>query len=215
MIISANKIPQVRVLVNTHCGKHCIYCRPSGESSCQLYDEDFELLQKVSEILLRQGHKDFRLTGGDPLLCNMDDLCAYIAFLKKNGAKEISLVTRNGVVFSHFQALRDAGLRSITFSIDSLETNKWLDYCGLPNERTHEHAELLYAAQNAQRYGFSVSINCVVLKTTSDDELERLVEFSSKCLASLKLEEMIRDIGGDAENLHRPLDSVHPETLTC
>lgn len=205
---SFDKIPQVRVIVNTFCGKKCKYCRPSGESSCQLHDEDFVLLRNASAVLLRQGHKEFRLTGGDPLLSNIPELCSYIRFLKESGATNVSLVTRHGKGRSHFPDLRKAGLDSISFSIDSLDTSQWLDYCGLSEDKAHEHAELLCATEEAHRHGFSVSINCVVLKTTSDEEVERLMEFAFRCNASLKLEELIRDIGAHGDSLHRSLDSI-------
>lgn len=203
-----NKIPQVRVIVNTYCDKQCTYCRPSGESSLQLQDEDFVLLRNVSAVLLRQGHKEFRLTGGEPLLCNIFDLCTYIRFLKESGANMVSLVTRHGKSRSHFPELRQAGLDSISFSIDSLDTTQWLDYCGLSDGKAHEHAELLRAAEEAHRHGFEVSINCVVLNTTSDEQIERLMEFAFRCKASLKLEELIRDIGRTGDSLHRSLDSI-------
>lgn len=203
-----NKIPQVRVIINTYCGKHCKYCRPSGESSLQSREGDYDLLRNASAVLLRQGHKEFRLTGGDPLLSSISDLCSYISFLKDNGASNVSLVTRYGKGRSFFSELRKAGLDSISFSIDSLDTTQWLDYCGLSDDKGHEHAELLCAAEEAHLHGFSVSINCVVLNTTSDDEVDRLLEFASRCKASLKLEEMIRDIGPQGENLHRSLDSI-------
>lgn len=205
---SANRIPQIRVVVNTYCGKQCIYCRPSGESSQQSNEEDFVLLRNASAVLLRQGHKEFRLTGGEPLLGKIRELSSYIRFLKENGANNVSLVTRYGKGRTYFSELRQAGLDAITFSIDSLDTYQWLEYCGLSKDKAHEHAELLCAAEEAQSHGFSVSINCVVLKTTSDEEVERLMEFASRCKASLKLEEVIRDIGPQGDNLHRALDSI-------
>lgn len=207
-VTSVNKIPQVRVIVNTYCGKKCKYCRPSGESSRHLRDEDFELLRHASAVLLQQGHKEFRLTGGDPLLCNISDLCSYIRFLKESGASKVSLVTRHGKGRLYFPELRQSGLDSISFSIDSLDTTQWLDYCGLSDDKAHEHAELLCAAEEAHMHGFDVSINCVVLNSTSDEQIERLMEFACRCKASLKLEELIRDIGTHGETLHRSLDSI-------
>lgn len=207
-IFDVNKIPQVRVIINTFCGKKCKYCRPTGESSLQSKDGDFVLLQNASAVLLLQGHKEFRLTGGEPLLCKISDLCSYISYLKENGASKISLVTRHGKGRSHFPTLRQAGLDSISFSIDSLDTTQWLDYCGLPDDKAHEHAELLVAAEEAHRHGFDVSINCVVLNSTSDEQVERLMEFAFRCKASLKLEELIRDIDPHGVSLHRSLDSI-------
>lgn len=207
LLASDKKVPQVRVIVNTLCGKKCKYCRPSGESSSHSH-EDFSVLRNASAVLLRQGHKEFRLTGGDPLLCNLPNLCSYITFLKMEGALRVSLVTRYGKGRSDFPLLREAGLDSITFSIDSLDTAQWLEYCGLSDEKAHEHDELLRAAAEARVHGFDVSINCVVLNTTSDDQVERLMEFASRCGASLKLEEVIRDIGTHGCDLHRSLDSI-------
>ena len=75
------------------------------------------------------GISKIRLTGGEPLLRrDVPRLVESIAAL--SGIEDLALTT-NGFLFAkNAQALRDAGLRRVTFSLDSLETGNFKKMTG-------------------------------------------------------------------------------------
>lgn len=82
----------------------------------------FEEITRVTRCLVELGVEKVRLTGGEPLVRhNLEDLVAQISGL---GAIDIA-VTTNGVLLTEkkARALKAAGLRRITVSLDALEAD--------------------------------------------------------------------------------------------
>jgi len=193
------RIPQLRIILNTACGKHCLYCRPSGEASHQV-QTDKQLspgdLLGLVWVLVNAGIGTVRLTGGDPALYPPERLVQLVQEVKRMGVHHLSLVTRNGRIAEDLLGLRDAGLDLITFSLDSLDPVRWCRICGLPESRRGEHEALLGAARHAREVGLPVSFNCVLMADTTEAEVMGLLAFASKLGASVKFEELIRDVSG-------------------
>jgi cyclic pyranopterin phosphate synthase len=192
------RIPQLRVLLNTACGKRCRYCRPSGEASHQVQRDQQatpdELLEWV-RVLVCAGVRDVRLTGGEPALHPLGELVRLVRETKAMGVPRLTLVTRNGRIASALAALKCAGLDCITFSLDTLDPVRWCRICGISECDVGEHATLLDAVLLAHEAGLPVSLNCVLLADTSAAEFFGLLEFAAKVGASVKVEELIRDVG--------------------
>ena len=84
------QIPQVRIEVNTKCGKACFYCRPTGEgmaiseleraSSRPFHELSVQEFVEVVTLLARHGVTELKLTGGDPML--RPDIIELISSLK-------------------------------------------------------------------------------------------------------------------------------------
>lgn len=210
-----DRIPQLRVVLNTTCGKRCIYCRPSGEAShqvaCGARIETAEMLALIG-VLLRLGVRELRLTGGEPALHPSSDLIFLVREIKQAGAERLSLVTRNGSIGDSLDALREAGLDWITFSLDSMAPLRWCRICQLPESRQGEHAALLDAIRTAARVGLRITINSVLLADTSSEDIESLLAFAASVGANVKFEELIRDIGSPDRGNGSPLH-IEPEVF--
>ena len=89
------------------------------------------------------------------------------------GIEDLALTT-NGFLFAkHAQALRDAGLRRVTFSLDSLETGNF------KNDRPGWLGELLGAIDLAQQLGMNpVKVNAVVIRGLNDHEVPAMADFA-------------------------------------
>jgi GTP 3',8-cyclase len=132
----------LRVSVTDRCNFRCLYCLPETEAAANFYQNrfpgardgtaritrqwqphgqmmTFEEIERVVRIAVGLGIEKVRLTGGEPLLRQqIEKLVAMIARIP--GVRDLAM-TSNGFLFpQNGRALREAGLRRISFSLDSL-----------------------------------------------------------------------------------------------
>ena len=207
-------IPQLRVVMTTSCGKHCVYCRPSGEAACPVAKEQMlppvDLLSCIRQ-LVQGGIREVRLTGGDPAFYPLDKLVWLVGELAKLGLYRLSLVTRSHLIRPVLSELKNAGLTHMTFSLDSMNADRWTKACGIDAKRRGEHQLLLDTIRAAKDVGLVVNLNSVLLNETCYLELPELVAFARSLGIGLKIEEVIRDIGrngADGESLHANLEPL-------
>uniref|UniRef100_UPI003B596323 GTP 3',8-cyclase MoaA n=1 Tax=Komagataeibacter piraceti TaxID=3229897 RepID=UPI003B596323 len=114
----------LRISVMDRCNFRCPYCMPEAT-----YHEafrflgpkerlDFDEIEQVARMAAALGVTKIRLTGGEPLLRpGLPDLVRRLSVLP--GIDDVALTT-NGVLLPRFApALRQAGLRRVTVSLDS------------------------------------------------------------------------------------------------
>ena len=78
----------------------------------------FEEIARLTAIFVDNGVEKVRITGGEPLVRrDVEKLIAMIAPL--NGLRDLTLTTNGSLLTRKAQALKDAGLRRITVSLDS------------------------------------------------------------------------------------------------
>jgi len=117
----------LRISVTDRCNFRCPYCMPKevfGPHFTFLHREDllsFEELARLARIFVRHGVEKVRLTGGEPLLRrDLERLVAQLAAIE--GLDDIALTTNGSLLTREkARALKDAGLRRITISLDSLD----------------------------------------------------------------------------------------------
>jgi cyclic pyranopterin phosphate synthase len=146
----------------------------------------FEEIERVVLLAVRWGIQKIRLTGGEPLLRHgVEDLVARIAGIP--GITDLAM-TSNGFLFlQKAQALRQAGLSRISFSLDSLDRENFRKITGRDGL-----AEVLDGIQLAQQLGFHpVKINVVVIRGLNDHELEALTDFARQHNLSLRFIEFM------------------------
>jgi GTP 3',8-cyclase len=127
----------------------------------------FEEIQRVARVFVQLGVEKIRLTGGEPLLRrDLDRLIAQLASIK--GLRDLTLTTNGSVLAAKAQALRDAGLRRLTVSLDSLDdaTFRAMNDVDFPVNRVVEGIEAAQAA------GFSpIKINMVVRRGVNEQDI--------------------------------------------
>jgi cyclic pyranopterin phosphate synthase len=117
----------LRISVTDRCNFRCPYCMPKevfGPHFTFLHREDllsFEELARLARIFVKHGVAKVRLTGGEPLLRrDLERLVAQLAAIE--GLDDIALTTNGSLLTREkARALKDAGLRRITISLDSLD----------------------------------------------------------------------------------------------
>lgn len=167
-------INYLRLSVTDRCNLRCTYCM-SEEMEFLPRSEvlSLEELELVARNFVDLGIKKIRLTGGEPLIRKgIVDLCRNIA--KLEGLKEL-VMTTNGVLLDQFAiALKEAGVKRINISIDSLNPDRFkqLTRFGALNE-------VINGIEAAVDAGFErLKLNAVILKGINDDEILHLAEFA-------------------------------------
>ena len=133
----------------------------------------FEEIERVVRIFAARGIDKIRLTGGEPLLRRgIEHLTAAIA--KVPGITDLALTT-NGFLFAQkARALLEAGLKRVSFSLDSLDSANFKKMTGRDSL-----AEVLASIRLAQELGFHpVKVNAVIIRGINDHEIEDLAQFA-------------------------------------
>jgi cyclic pyranopterin phosphate synthase len=115
----------------------------------------------------------------------LPELVAQLARIP--GVTDLALTT-NGFSFSqHADALRDAGLHRVSFSLDSLDRDNFKKITG-----RDALAEVLESIGKAQALGFHpVKVNAVVIRGINDHEIEALAGFGQERGLSMRFIEFM------------------------
>jgi len=122
----------------------------------------FEEITRIARIAVAHGVEKIRLTGGEPLLRRgLEELIAMLGALRTpdGRALDMALTTNGSALAARAQSLRDAGLRRITVSLDSLDDATF----GAMNDVDFPVVEVLRGIAAAHDAGFDqIKINMVV-----------------------------------------------------
>lgn len=182
----------LRISVTDRCNMRCDYCMPEREYVWlpRASILTFEEIVRLAGVFASLGVTKVRLTGGEPLLRH--DLPALVALLSRNERIADLALTTNGILLADAAAkLREAGLRRVTVSLDTLRPERMLAFA-----RSARHGDVLQGIAAAQAAGFErVKINSVIIRGYNDDELEALIEFGREWNTEMRFIEYM-DVGG-------------------
>jgi len=164
----------LRISVTDRCNFRCTYCMPK-----ELFGSDhaflarasllsFEEIARLARLVSELGVRKIRLTGGEPLVRReIEKLIEQLDAVP--GIEDISLTTNGSLLTeAKARALRDAGLKRITVSLDGLDDDTFqaINDVGFPVER------VLEGIDNAAAAGLTpVKINMVVQRGVNDSEI--------------------------------------------
>jgi cyclic pyranopterin phosphate synthase len=163
----------LRISVTDRCNFRCGYCMPK-EVFGRGYDFlpktavlSFEEIARLARIFVNLGVGKVRLTGGEPLLRrNLDRLIAALAEI--GGLRDLTLTTNGSRLVEEAPALRAAGLRRLTVSLDALDDGifRAMNDVDFPVHR------VLRGIDAARAAGFApIKINMVVKRGVNEHEI--------------------------------------------
>jgi GTP 3',8-cyclase len=162
----------LRISVTDRCNFRCVYCMPSevfGRDYRFLERREllsFEEIERLARAFVRQGVTKVRLTGGEPLVRRgIEDLVAMLARIP---GLDLTLTTNGSLLPKHAQALKEAGLRRVTVSLDSLddEVFREMNDVDFPVRRVLEGIDAAAATGLAP-----VKVNMVVKRGLNEDSV--------------------------------------------
>jgi len=181
----------LRLSVTDRCNLRCQYCMPEMEY-VWLPREDmlhFEEISRLADVFMSLGVNHIRLTGGEPLLRrDLPTLVDMIA--SKEGLNDLALTTNGILLADQIDALKAAGLRRVTVSLDTLRPDRFIKLA-----RFDELTRVLRGIDAANRAFGRLKIDTVVMRGVNDDELVELIEFGKRVNAEVRFIEYM-DVGG-------------------
>ena len=115
----------LRISVTDRCNFRCVYCMPKevfGPNYAFLHRDQiltFEEITRLARLFVGHGVRKVRLTGGEPLVRR--DLPTLVKMLAQIPDLDLTLTTNGSLLTRHAHALKDAGLKRVTVSLDSLD----------------------------------------------------------------------------------------------
>ena len=115
----------LRISVTDRCNFRCVYCMPKEVfgSDYQFLERSqilsFEEITRLARIFVAHGVRKIRLTGGEPLVRR--DLHQLVSMLSALPDLDLTLTTNGSLLTRQAQKLKDAGLKRVTVSLDSLD----------------------------------------------------------------------------------------------
>ena len=160
----------LRISVVDRCNFRCPYCMPEErfprddgflKASQRLSAAEIE---RLARVFVGLGVRKLRLTGGEPLLRR--DLAGIVGRLAAiEGVDDLALTTNGALLAAQVAALRAAGLRRITVSVDSVDPEVFARMSG-GRGRLQDVLDGIAAAEAA---GFDrIKINTVVMRGVND-----------------------------------------------
>src|SRR5476651_1029427 len=167
----------LRISITDRCNFRCVYCMPKevfDKNHVYLPHTDllsFEEIFRIASLFVAHGVEKIRLTGGEPLLRkNIEKLVAMLATLKtaSGQALDLTLTTNGSLLARKAQALKDAGLKRVTVSLDSLNDATFKRM----NDVDFAVADVLHGIDVAHQVGLGpVKINMVVKGGMNDQQI--------------------------------------------
>jgi molybdenum cofactor biosynthesis protein A len=181
----------LRISLLEKCNLRCTYCMPadgialSPKASLMTADEIFSLAQ----IFVENGVDKIRLTGGEPLL--RKDFPEII--LKLSTLKTSLSITTNGILIDrHIEALKEANIKKINLSLDTLVSSKFHTIT-LRNqfEKVIDNLHLLL------NNDFHVKVNVVLMKGFNENEITDFVKLTQFLPISIRFIEFMPFAGNE------------------
>ena len=177
MVLDTYKRPirDLRISVTDRCNFRCSYCMPLDQYEWINKKEilTFEEISRLAALFIQLGVEKIRLTGGEPLVRqNLELLVAKLSAIE--GLKDLCLTTNGALLADKVEALKQAGLRRINVSLDSLDPDKFREIT-----KRGDLGKVLDGLFVAKSCGLEpIKLNAVIERGVNDDDIIPLVEFS-------------------------------------
>ena len=206
-------VTYLRVSVTDRCDFRCSYCM--SEHMTFLPKKDLlslEELDRVCSAFVAKGVRKLRITGGEPLV-RKNILWLFRALsrhLGRGALDELTLTTNGSQLTKYAQELKDAGVRRINISLDTLEPGRFKAIT-----RWGDLGQVMAGIDAADKAGLEIKLNAVALKGFNEDEFDALIAFAHGRGFDLTLIETMPmgDIDGDRTDQYLPLSIVRARLM--
>jgi len=183
----------LRVSVTERCNFRCQYCMPEKPFSWVPKENllSFEELFLFMKVGIDEGITKIRLTGGEPLL--REDLDTFIKMISDYKPDiDLALTTNAYLLPQSAQRLKDAGLKRLNISLDSLKPDIAAKIAG-----KNVLAKVLKGIDKALEVGLKVKINMVPLKGINDSEILDILDYCKVRSIKVRFIEYMENVHAD------------------
>jgi cyclic pyranopterin phosphate synthase len=168
-------IDYLRISLTDRCNLRCVYCMPEKGIEKKRHTEilRFEEVKKIIKACAALGIKKVRFTGGEPLILKgIDKLIKTTASIK--GIEDISLTTNGMLLADMAEDLKNAGLKRVNISIDTLDAEKFKKIT-----RVGDINKVFNAIEKCLSLNMvPVKLNTVLMRGINDDEIENFLNLT-------------------------------------
>ncbi|MCX7856886.1 MAG: GTP 3',8-cyclase MoaA [Deltaproteobacteria bacterium] len=168
------RINYLRISVTDRCNLKCKYCVDGKfpfmpHSEILSYEEIIRFVRVCSELGIRK----IRLTGGEPLLRKgIEFLIKEISSIER--IEDVSLTTNGVLLEERIYELKQAGLKRVNISLDTLRRERFKYITGFD-----EIDKVVNGIEKALEAGLKpVKINTVIMRDINDDEVLEFVSLA-------------------------------------
>jgi GTP 3',8-cyclase len=164
----------LRISITDRCDFRCVYCMAEDMTFLPRTQVlSLEEIYTIAKAFTELGVKKIRVTGGEPLVRK-----GALGLLQQLGRlpdlQELVLTTNGSQLATMATSLKDAGIKRINISLDTLDAEKFKAIT-----RTGNLAHVLAGITAAKQAGFAgIKINAVILKNRNHMEVLALVQFA-------------------------------------
>jgi cyclic pyranopterin phosphate synthase len=205
-------VTYLRVSVTDRCDFRCTYCM--SEHMTFLPKRDLltlEELDRLCSAFVANGVRKLRITGGEPLVRkNIMWLFRKLSRHLGDGLDEVTLTTNGSQLAKFAGELKDAGVRRINVSLDTLDRDRFKAIT-----RWGDFDQVMAGVDAAEAAGLAVKLNAVALRGVNEDEIDELLRFAHGRGFDLTLIETMPmgDIDGDRTDNYLPLSIVRARLM--
>ena len=168
----------LRISVTDRCNFRCVYCMPREVfgSDYQFLHRDqiltFEEITRLARLFTGHGVRKVRLTGGEPLVRR--DLHLLVGMLAEIPDLDLTLTTNGSLLAKQAFALKEAGLKRVTVSLDSLDDETFK----IMNDVNFPVAKVLDGMDVAAGVGLGpIKVNMVVKRGLNESSILPMARF--------------------------------------
>lgn len=169
------EVNYLRISVTDLCNLRCIYCMPEEGIIKKSYADilNIEEFEKIVKVASKLGINKVRLTGGEPLVRKgIVELVQKIS--RVPGINEVALTTNGTLLKDYAKPLKEAGLKRVNISIDTLQEDKYKYIT-----KGGELKDVLEGIRIAKEVGLSpLKFNVVLINGFNDDEIDDFVNLT-------------------------------------
>ncbi|WP_374282224.1 GTP 3',8-cyclase MoaA [Novosphingobium sp.] len=169
------RISYLRLSVTDRCDLRCAYCMPERQTFLPRSEVlSLEELHRLALGFIDRGGTKLRLTGGEPLVRrDMIELVRALGRKLGQGLDELTLTTNATRLAEFADDLREAGVRRINVSLDTLDRATFARLA-----RRDSLPQVLDGIAAARAAGLTVKLNTVALKGVNQDEIPDLIAWA-------------------------------------
>ncbi len=188
-------VDYLRISVTERCNFRCNYCMPEKPFSWVPKENllSFEELFEFIKVAVDEGVNKIRITGGEPLLREGLDKFIKMIYDYKPSI-DLAMTTNAFLLKGTAQKLKNAGLKRINVSIDTLKPDVALEIAGKDVLKN-----VLEGVEEALKVGLKVKVNMVPMSGVNSEEIIDILEYCKQRDISIRFIEYMENAHAKVE----------------